>query len=282
LYSNYEGNANCAFGSEALNKNSSGDYNSAFGRKSVFNNTSGNFNIGIGPSSLYENTDGHHNIGIGTESLMSNTNGDYNSAFGSYSNNLVSGFNNSAGFGYNSDPTASDKVRIGNGSITSIGGAVAWSNLSDQRFKTNIGKAEVKGLEFILLLEPTTYNYDLHAYERWVEANYGEVESGTWETKYDIEKIQFSGFIAQEVEEAAQSIEYDFSGVDKPKNDKDVYALRYAEFVVPLVKGMQEQQEIIENQQEEILALKNKVGEIDQLKAEIENIKSMLEMRAEK
>ena len=38
---------------------------------------------------------------------------------------------------------------------------------------------------------------------------------------------------------------YDFSGVDKPKNDKDFYGLRYAEFTVPLVKAVQEQQQII-------------------------------------
>jgi len=28
--------------------------------------------------------------------------------------------------------------------------------------------------------------------------------------------------------------------VDAPKNENDTYGLRYAEFVVPLVKGMQE------------------------------------------
>ena len=33
---------------------------------------------------------------------------------------------------------------------------------------------------------------------------------------------------------------YDFSGVDAAKNDKDLYGLRYAEFVVPLVKAVQE------------------------------------------
>ncbi len=49
-----------------------------------------------------------------------------------------------------------------------------------------------------------------------------------------------SGFVAQEVEKAAQQLGYDFSGVDAPKNEKDVYALRYADFVVPLVKAVQE------------------------------------------
>jgi hypothetical protein len=46
--------------------------------------------------------------------------------------------------------------------------------------------------------------------------------------------------LAQDVEKAAKDLNYDFSGVDAPKNDKDLYALRYAEFVVPLVKAVQE------------------------------------------
>ena len=37
------------------------------------------------------------------------------------------------------------------------------------------------------------------------------------------EQIDYSGFIAQEVEASAQSIGYDFSGVDKPKNENDFY-----------------------------------------------------------
>ena len=55
----------------------------------------------------------------------------------------------------------------------------------------------------------------------------------------DKELIVYTGFIAQEVEDAAQSIGYDFSGVDKPQNDNDFYGLRYAEFTVPLVKAVQ-------------------------------------------
>jgi hypothetical protein len=64
-------------------------------------------------------------------------------------------------------------------------------------------------------------------------------EIGNWDGKYDIELKKMTGFIAQEVEQAANEIEYDFSGVDAPKND-DLYGLRYVEFVVPLVKAVQE------------------------------------------
>jgi hypothetical protein len=61
-----------------------------------------------------------------------------------------------------------------------------------------------------------------------------------WASKYDITRMQFTGFSAQQVEKAAKQIGYDFSGVDAPKNDKDMYALRYSDFVVPLVKAVQE------------------------------------------
>jgi hypothetical protein len=54
------------------------------------------------------------------------------------------------------------------------------------------------------------------------------------------EKIIYTGFIAQDVEKAAKNLNYIFSGVDAPKNDNDLYGLRYDEFVAPLVKAVQE------------------------------------------
>lgn len=35
-------------------------------------------------------------------------------------------------------------------------------------------------------------------------------------------------------------MKYDFGAIDKPKNNKDFYGLRYSEFVVPLVQAVQE------------------------------------------
>jgi len=43
---------------------------------------------------------------------------------------------------------------------------------------------------------------------------------------------------------------YEFSGVDKPETEGSVMGLRYSEFVVPLVKAMQEQQSMIEEQKQ--------------------------------
>ena len=76
-------------------------------------------------------------------------------------------------------------------------------------------------------------------------------------------QIVYTGFIAQEVEKAAQEVGYDFSGVDAPKNDKDMYGLRYAEFVVPLVKAVQEQQQLLQKQQQMIQDLQKRIEELE-------------------
>jgi hypothetical protein len=76
--------------------------------------------------------------------------------------------------------------------------------------------------------------------------------------------LENSGTIAQEVEKAAQEIGYDFSGVDKPKDDmQSFYGLRYGDLVVPLVKAVQElstkndeQQKINQDLQQQINELK--------------------------
>ena len=83
-----------------------------------------------------------------------------------------------------------------------------------------------------------------------------------------------TGFIAQEVEAAAQKIGFDFDGVSTPQNETDLYGIRYAEFVVPLVKAIQEQQEMIEGQeatakeQQEMIERQEATAEEQQAKIE--------------
>jgi hypothetical protein len=79
-----------------------------------------------------------------------------------------------------------------------------------------------------------------------------------------------TGFIAQEVDQAAQATRYDFNGINRPENSSEYYSLSYESFVVPLVKAVQEQQLIIIQQQEQINSLlkemreiKNKMGKVN-------------------
>ena len=74
--------------------------------------------------------------------------------------------------------------------------------------------------------------------------------------------ILHTGFIAQEVEEAAKKVGFNFDGVDAPKNENDLYGIRYAEFVVPLVKAVQEQQVTINAQQTTINAQQKQINEL--------------------
>ncbi|HEY1869901.1 MAG TPA: hypothetical protein VGG71_02530, partial [Chitinophagaceae bacterium] len=74
----------------------------------------------------------------------------------------------------------------------------------------------------------------------------------------------FSGFIAQEVEQAAHKAGYDFSGIDKPKNENDFYGLRYSDFVVPLVKAVQQQQHMIDALQTQIDDLQKRIHALEE------------------
>ena len=154
----------------------------------------------------------------------------------------VTAIGNYAGF----NTTPSNHINIGNTSNSWIGGQVNWGTCSDRRIKKDI-QQNVPGLSFIMKLNPVTYHLDIHKQNEMVY-NRGS-DTLSWPGKYEIETITQSGFIAQEVEQAAKSVNFNFSGVVVPKSEEGLYSLRYAEFVVPLVKAMQEQQEMMEQQQ---------------------------------
>jgi hypothetical protein len=78
----------------------------------------------------------------------------------------------------------------------------------------------------------------------------------------DKEKTVYSGFSAQQVEQLAKNIGYDFSGVQVPQNDKQHYSISYADFVVPIVKSIQEQQVMIEKMQKTIELLQKENSEM--------------------
>jgi hypothetical protein len=174
--------------------------------------------------------------------------------------------------GYQSRATASNQVRIGNSNVTSIGGYAGWTNISDSRYKTNV-QDNVAGLDFILKLRPVTYNLDMAKLAADLGEDtprtYGENKVMNPVTDFDLQSraeksgMLYTGFIAQEVETAAQQIGFAFSGVDAPKNQSDFYGLRYAEFVVPLVKAVQEQQAMIESQQKVINDLLKRIEALE-------------------
>lgn len=259
LYSNTSGTQNTAVGYRALRANTTGSESTAMGYEALFA-TTGIRNTAVGYNAIRANTTGVRNTAMGTSALTANITGSYNTALGTFAYFNGTAFSNSVAIGDAANITASNQVRIGDGGVTSIGGFANWTNVSDKRFKKDI-QQNVPGLEFIKKLNPVTYHLDMEAIARLMKT---PEEFRKKDIENEKSQLLQTGFIAQEVEASAKQLGFDFSGVDAPKNDADFYGLRYAEFVVPLVKAVQEQQIIIESDQEKIKELEQKNKELEQ------------------
>ncbi|MEO5592290.1 MAG: tail fiber domain-containing protein [Chitinophagaceae bacterium] len=255
LASNTTGGSNTAAGADAMDFNITGNNNSAYGTSALQYNTSGNYNIAIGFQAMQFGRTGSDNIAIGSNALNANLNGNKNIAigFGSGTASYAANTFNTISIG-NDDYLNGyqNQAFIGNTSTAWIGGKVTWSTFSDARIKNTIAE-DVKGLDFILKLRPVTY----HISNKAIIKLSGNKETPDFPGKYDNEKIKYSGFLAQEVEKAAKESHYDFSGYVAPKNQYQLYTLSYEQFVVPLVKAMQEQQKMIEELKNRLAALEN-------------------------
>ncbi len=253
MQNNTTGSYNMALGYQAMYENSSGSFNSAGGYIGLFNNTTGSFNATSGYGALYYNTTGGNNTAIGSATLLSNSTGSSNTALGYYANTASGALTNATAVGANATVMTSNQVVIGSTGVTSIGGYANWSNFSDGRFKKNI-QPNVPGLAFINKLTPVTYTLDISGIEAKLHKNDPSLpdNGGGGRTHYlddpvakqaiqEKSSVTYTGFVAQDVEKAADLIGFAFSGVDKPKNiDQSFYALRYGDFVPPLVKAVQE------------------------------------------
>ena len=282
--SNSSGGTNVAIGYHALYTNTTGFQNTANGNFALYSNTEGTCNSANGYIALYNNTTGSCNSACGLFALYSNMTGDYNTAIGYLANVSSNNLTNATAIGYNAKVNANNKVVIGNTSVISIVGANNVTIVSDGRTKKNI-QANVPGLAFINHLQPVTYNFDLDAMDELQKSDDPKINSFRdslrmarspkeeeieAQARAGKEKIVYTGFIAQDVENVAKSIGYDFSGVDAPENGKGAYGLRYAEFVVPLVKAVQE----LSEQNDKLIEQNNRQQEqINELKTEIDELK---------
>lgn len=255
LSENISGQTNTAAGFAAMGMNQSGNNNTAVGNVSLHSNLSGNANTAIGSSALY-NTVGGNNTGVGNSALIANTIGTNNTALGNGANTSMGTISNATVVGNAAVVNASNKVRLGNTSVAIVEGQVPYFNPSDARFKNDVME-NVPGLDFILKLRPVTYHFDTVKFERHLTQNFAD------SVKIDNSKVRKdealrTGFLAQEVAQAADAIGYEFDGLHRPddSNLTDNYSLAYGQFVVPLVKSVQEQQQEIERLKAENVLLR--------------------------
>ena len=174
LSSNTTGINNIAVGTNALSSNTTGIDNTAVGYAALYSNTTGTTNTAVGRSALYSNTTGIDNTAVGTNALSSNTTGTNNTAVGYQAGQV--------GFQVT---TQSNNVILGNSSVTNLRCQVTTiTAFSDRRDKTNIADLPFVATDFLSLLRPRKFEWNLRP-QLGVRVGNPEI-----------------GFIAQEVEEA--------------------------------------------------------------------------------
>lgn len=298
--SNTTGISNIFIGKEAGLSNTEGQDNTFVGVNAGNNNRTAIDNTFIGMNAGPVNTRGSRNTFLGNDSGLNNTLGLQNTFIGGFAGGVNETGNNNTLVGYASHfatfniensfalgaltyvPKSNCGV-LGNMATQQVRAYVNLSTASDKRMKKNI-REDVQGLDFILQLRPVSYQMDLQKADKLLRKNNVakarqkdiasikelKAEQTAGQVAYqkalaEKSKIRYTGFIAQEVEKAIEKSRFAFSGLIKPANDNDHYSLRYAEFVVPLVKGMQEQQTIIKQQDQTIKELQREVNELQVL-----------------
>jgi hypothetical protein len=202
------------FTGEDAGRSSSGYHNAIYGNSAFYSMTGGGNNTGAGSFSGYNLQNGFSNSFYGRNSGIGNgaggiINGSNNTAIGAFTG-FNGDYSNATAIGYQAFAVANNSVRLGNSSVTLIGGQVGWSNMSDKRLKEDIKTSE-RGLDFINKLTPVDYTL---------------ISS----------KKPSTGFIAQDVE----AIDKNFPGVNKPASEKDFYSISYTDFIPSIVKSIQQ------------------------------------------
>ena len=269
LLSNATGNFNTASGSFALYGNTEAGGNTANGEAALFSNTTGDLNTN-GYQALYSNTEGAGNTAIGEQALHSNTTSDANTAVGDSALANSTGNNNTAlGFsaGYNvtsashvicigaQGANVSNSCFIGNiFNQSSPSGTAVFVNsagklgttVSSARFKDDI-KPMAKTSEAILALKPMTFRY---------------------KKEFDPTGIAQFGLVAEDVEKVNPDL------VVRDKEGKP-YSVRYDQVNAMLLNEFLKEHRKVQDQQEEIEALKAELREQRDL---IQKVSAKIEM----
>jgi hypothetical protein len=143
---------------------------------------------------------------------------------------------------------------------TPAGGTDAYEisvSTSDGRLKTDISDSQL-GLDFINALHPVQF--------RWKDKNIAYLydENGRSPTGTNPGRRLHHGFVAQEVKAALNAKGQD-SGIfmeitDGPPSIRGLNALRYEEFISPIVKSIQELTGLVERQQQTIADLEARLA----------------------
>ena len=277
LFNHITGNANTANGANALFSDLSGQANTATGQGALFSNTTGGFNMANGLGALASNTTGNDNTAVGASALGGNTTGSDNIALGQGAGaNLTTGNNNvDIGDGVTGNSGEANTIRIGQQGtqtttfIAGISGATVPGGVSviidanghlgtivsSQCFKDEI-KPMDKASETVLALKPVTFRY---------------------KKELDPQRVPQFGLVAEEVEKVNPDlVARDAKG--------EVYTVRYEAVNAMLLneflkehRAFVEEQQKVEQQQKEIIALR---AELKEQRSLIQKVSDKVELKS--
>ncbi len=214
--------------------------------------TEGATNTLIGPRTGLNLTTASNNTAMGVDALEDATTGAENTCIGTNAGaNITSGSNNlmlgkeagKSGHPGGTVTSHSNRICLGNSSISELNCQVSLSVASDQRDKTDFTALNL-GLDFVKSLTPYTFKWDKRSnYVDWdtnpdTDLNTITNDGTHKETQLDV------GFKAQDVETLEKA-----AGYDKDNNtnltvalsgDGKQYSMKYEKLVPILVKAIQE------------------------------------------
>ena len=142
---------------------------------------------------------------------------------------------NATAIGYNAKVDDSNKVRIGNSSVTVIEGQVAFSASSDARLKENITVVDA-GLALVNDLNPVSYHR--------INSSSDDIEMG---------------LLAQEVEEVLAAHGLSNSGMVHQASEDAYRSVRYNDLLAPMIRAIQELDDAAEAKDQQIASLEQRL-----------------------
>jgi len=236
------GISNTALGTGALGSITTQAENVAVGNAAMLNSTSTK-NVAIGHAAL-NTASGEGNIGIGWAAGSSFGSGATNVAIGYTAGLTISGSNNIAigeNAGQSTSPftigSNSNRIVLGNNSITNAYIDVSWTVTSDARDKTDV-VALPSSLDFVEALNPVTFKWDKRS-KYWVKDEFGNVIEKPTPDGTQKEDRPFAGFLAQEVQQVIDDLGY-VDDVIVDTEQEDLLKIKETALIPVLVKAVQE------------------------------------------
>ena len=255
------GNGNIAIGigDRILTAATTGYNNVAICYGALYYTKTAHDNVAIGQFALTKNQDGNSNVAIGQQASNTLKTGDFNTAVGYCALSGSTDCYNATAIGANANVTGDNQVQLGDTGVT-VYAQKALVTRSDARDKLDIEDSPL-GLNFILKLRPCKYRMNSREayFEKGQKRDFTATNDGS-----KAGKRPHYGLIAQEVKEAMNELNVDFAGYLDSKVDggEDVLSLGYTEFIAPMIKAIQEQQNMIKELQKQVDVLKQKINEV--------------------